>query len=337
MSNSLSIKYRPKVFEDVCGQTITTKMLKKIVETRNFKNVYLFAGKSGSGKTTCARIFANEINKGIGSPIEIDGASNNGVDNVRNIIESAKQRALAGEYKIFVIDECHAITSQGWQAFLKGIEEPPAYTIFIFCTTEPNKIPATVLNRMQRYNFSAISTADIKKRLTYICEAEHFTNYSETCDLISKICQGCMRDAITLLDQCSDLSTDLSIENTKDILGELSYDQMLMLTGYLCSKDNGNVLTFIDGLSDAGKDLSQFINVYADFILDMLKLGIFKDASVTKLPEYLVNNISVSQESLKTFQSLVDTLLTIKQAIKYDTSVRTTIEAYLLRFMRGLN
>ena len=337
MSNSLNIKYRPKIFEDVCGQTITTKMLKKIVETRNFKNVYLFAGKSGSGKTTCARIFANEINKGIGNPIEIDGASNNGVDNVRNIIESAKQRALAGEYKIFIIDECHAITSQGWQAFLKGIEEPPAYTIFIFCTTEPNKIPTTVLNRMQRYNFSAISTADIKNRLTYICDAEHFTNYSETCDLISKICQGCMRDAITLLDQCSDLSTDLSIENTKDILGELSYDQMLMLTGYLCSKDTGNVLTFIDSLSDAGKDLSQFINVYTDFILDMLKLGIFKDPNVTKLPGYLVNNISVSQDSLKTFQSLVDTLLTIKQAIKYDTSARTTIEAYLLRFMRGLN
>lgn len=336
MSNSLNIKYRPRTFEEVSGQTITTKLLKKIVETRNFKNVYLFAGKSGSGKTTCARIFANEINRGIGSPIEIDGASNNGVDNVRNIIESSKQRALAGEYKIFIIDECQSITNQGWQAFLKGIEEPPAFTIFIFCTTEPNKIPVTVLNRMQRYNFSAISVADIKARLEYICNEEHFTDYSETCDLISKICNGCMRDAITLLDQCSDLSTNLNIKNTKDILGDLSYDQLLTFTGYIYSKDIGQTLTFIDQLADAGKDLNQFITVYTDFVLDLLKLGIFKDTTVTKLPEYIVSNISVGQESLETFQKLVDVLLTIKQSIKYDTSAKTTIEAQLLRFIRGL-
>ena len=121
-------------------------------------NLFLPAGKttvifgpSGCGKTTLARIFANYINAGVGDPIEIDAASNNGVDQVRAIIESANQRSLTGNYKIYIIDECHAITSAGWQAFLKGIEETPEYTIFIFCTTEPNKIPSTILNRVQLY------------------------------------------------------------------------------------------------------------------------------------------------------------------------------------------
>ena len=133
MSQSLAVKYRPTKFEDVCGQSITVKILERAIEQKNFKHAYLFAGDSGCGKTTLARIFATYLNKGVGSPIEIDAASNNGVDQVRTIIDSASERALDGEYKIFIIDECHAITSAGWQAFLKSIEETPEYTIYIFC------------------------------------------------------------------------------------------------------------------------------------------------------------------------------------------------------------
>ena len=186
MAQSLAVKYRPKTFEDVCGQSITVQILEKVIEKRAFKNCYLFAGDSGCGKTTLARIFANKINGGVGEPIEIDAASNNGVDNVRAIIESASQRSLVGEYKIFIIDECHSITTQGWQAFLKGIEEPSPFTIFMFCTTEPQKLPIAILNRVQRYNISKIDTQLIKERLIKVCQLEGFVNYDDTCDLISK-------------------------------------------------------------------------------------------------------------------------------------------------------
>ena len=144
---SLATRYRPKTLEEVCSQASIIKILKKQIQTGQIKNCYLLCGPSGTGKTTIARILAYLINEGKGEPIEIDAASNNSVDNVRNLIDQAHERAIGCKYKIFIIDECHMITPQGWNAFLKCIEEPPAFTIFIFCTTDPQKIPATILNR----------------------------------------------------------------------------------------------------------------------------------------------------------------------------------------------
>ena len=187
---SLSVKYRPTKFNDVSSQTSIIRILSKQLDTNTFKNAYLFCGSSGCGKTTIARIFANEINKQNGSPIEIDAASNNGVDNVKQIIKSASERSLDSEYKIYIIDECHALTSQAWQAFLKCIEEPPRYTIFIFCTTEKNKVPDTIKNRCQVFNFNRIPSELIKLRLEYISKAEGFTNYQDACDYISRICKN---------------------------------------------------------------------------------------------------------------------------------------------------
>ena len=132
---SLAVRYRPDKFEEVCGQGATITILRRQLELREFKNAYLFVGPSGVGKTTLARIFANGINQGVGQPIEIDAASNNGVDNVKAIVSSAQERSLDSEYKIYIVDEAHMITTAGWNAFLKCIEEPPQYTIFIFCET----------------------------------------------------------------------------------------------------------------------------------------------------------------------------------------------------------
>ena len=161
---SLATKYRPKEFSDVSSQSSVIMILNQQIETNNFKNSYIFSGTSGCGKTTCARIFANKINKGCGNPIEIDAASNNGVDYTRDIVKSANERSLDSQYMIIIIDECHVLTSASWQSLLKCIEETPKYTIFIFCTTDPQKIPDTIMNRCQRFNFTRIPEHQIELR-----------------------------------------------------------------------------------------------------------------------------------------------------------------------------
>lgn len=340
---SLAVKYRPNTFEAVCGNQVTVQILKRVLELGSPKNAYLLAGPSGCGKTTLARLFAKALNNGICDPYEIDAASNNGVDAVRAIMESANQRSLLGKYKIYIIDECHAITTAGWQAFLKGIEETPEYTIFMFCTTEPNKIPATILNRMQRFNISKIDTQEIKDRLMFICQQEGFTNYEDTCELICKLCDGCMRDAITKLDQCADLSTDLRLENTKLVLGEAPFERMLKLTNCLIGGNEQFTLAAIDTLSREGKDLKQFTNEYLSFVLELTRYVLFKNINVTNIPAYLENSedtmINVKYTTsfdgaLAWLNYLADKLLDVKSVIKYDTSVKAVLEAYLLQVCR---
>ena len=178
---SLSVKYRPKTFEEVCSQKSIIKILNRQLELNKYSNLYMFSGPSGCGKTTLARIFANKINGGDQGTIEIDAASHNGVDNVREIIEDAQERSLTSQYKIFVIDEVHMITTAGWNAFLKCLEEPPAFTIFIFCTTNPEKIPETIKNRFaMRFDLTKVNTNEIESRLKYICEQEQFENFDES-------------------------------------------------------------------------------------------------------------------------------------------------------------
>ena len=340
-NQSLAVTYRPTTFEEVCGQSITVEILKKVIEKRSFKNCYLFAGDSGSGKTTLARIFANQINRGVGEPIEIDAASNNGVDDVRAIIESASQRSLVGDYKIFIIDECHSITTQGWQAFLKSIEEPSPFTIFMFGTTEPNKLPTAILNRVQRYNITKIDSETIKNRLMYICQQEGFTNYEGLCDLLSKSSHGCMRDAIMKLDQCADLSTDLSLDIVKPVLGSLSYEAMFNLTWALQDKEELKVLQVINTLYNTGKDLKSFIELYLEFILDLRRFMLTKDIRYTNIPAHLAteNNPVVQQTlnfpEIKTWlNNLLDVLLKIKLEIRYDSFYKSTIEAFLIQLCR---
>ena len=172
MSVSLAVKYRPASFDQVVEQSATKVILKQQLETGDIQNAYLFCGGAGTGKTTCARIFANEINKGKGTPVELDAASNNSVDDVRDIIKQAKLTSLDAEYNIFIMDEVHALSNQAWQAMLKILEEPPAKSIFILCTTEKNKIPKTILSRVQQFNFQRISTNAIASRLTEVLKQE---------------------------------------------------------------------------------------------------------------------------------------------------------------------
>ena len=346
---SLAVKYRPQTLSEVIGQSTTTTILNKVIEKQSFKHAYCFSGQSGAGKTTIARCFARAINGSLDGLMELDAASSGSIDQIRAIVDSANQRSLTSTYKIFIIDEAHAISTAGFQVFLKCLEECPEYTIFMFCTTEPNKIPATVLNRMQRFNIAKIQPHEIKDRLVYICQQEGFTNYEDTCELISKLCDGCMREAITKLDQCADLSTDLSLENTKLVLGEAPFERMLKLTNVLINKQPQYVLMAIETLASEGKDLKQFVNEYLSFTLEMTKYILFKNIGLTNIPAYLENSadpmISVSatvnfdstpEGPLPWFNSLANKLLEVKNTIKYDTNVKAVVEAYFLQICHGM-
>lgn len=333
MAESLAVKYRPKDFESVLGQKSIIRILERQLESNNIANTYLFAGPSGTGKTTLCRALASIINDGQGDPIEIDAASNNGVDAVRDIIQDARQRSIDSDYKIFIIDECHAVTTQGWQAFLKCIEEPPKYTIFMFCTTNPEKIPETILNRTMRFNISKVDTNLIKNRLMYICEQEHFTNYVEACDYLSKLGNGSVRQSIAYLEKCANYDYDLSINNVLECLGNFSYDSLFDLTGAILNKDEGFILELIDNYYNAGGDLKLFVEQYLDFVLDLTKYCLFKNMKLLKIPSSLeprCTGYSDIPNILDFSNYLVEKMLEVKSAIKYDTNPKTTVEALLL-------
>ena len=331
---ALAVRYRPQTFEDVCSQESIIKILKRQIETIQVKNCYLFCGASGCGKTTIARIFAKEINNHLGNPIEIDGASNNGVDNVKQIIASASERALdGGKYKIYIIDECHMLTTQAWNAFLKCIEEPPVFTIFIFCTTDPQKIPATILNRCQRFNFNRIKSDIIRERLISISDKEGFSNCTDTCDYISRICNGQMRDAISLLEKCADYNTDLSITNALNALGNYSYDVEFKLINHIIDGNVKEVLEIINDIFQDGGDLKLFIEQFLTFCLDLCKFALSNDYQVTSLPhsyEEELKRATSFQDAPKYYNYVVDKLLALKNMLKTDSNIRNTVEVVLM-------
>lgn len=335
---TLAVKYRPKTFSDVVEQDSTKIILQQQLETGEFQHSYLFVGGAGTGKTTCARIFADEINNHSGNPIELDAASNSSVDDVRDIIQQSKTKSLDSEYKVFIIDECHSLSNTAWQAFLKLIEEPPAKSIFIFCTTNPEKIPKTILSRVQRYDFKRISQQGIVNRLTYITDEEygHTDAYVsiEALEYLAKLADGGMRDAITMMDKCLAYSTDLTIENIVKALGVADYTTMRALTLNYCIEASDHIIEIIEQIHNDGKDLKQFIRQYINFVLDIKKFYILHDFAYLSIPstkdniEFL-NNMERNDDWNK-LCDLLDILLKINFEIKYDGSPKYLIEAYLL-------
>jgi DNA polymerase-3 subunit gamma/tau len=333
---SLAIRYRPQNFSDVTEQSSVVKILKYMIENKCWPNSMLFCGAAGTGKTTCARIMAKQINDGEGTPIEIDGASNNSVDNVRKIIEESKFKALDAEYKIYIIDECHVLSSAAWQAMLKLIEEPPAKTIFIFCTTDPQKIPATIHSRIQRFDFNRITFSSIVQRLEYILEQEikegnSITYEKAALEYLSKIAAGGMRDAITNMDKCLNYSCDLTVHNVIQALGTQDYDTFFNLLNALLENQADKVLSIIEEEYLTGKDLKQFIKQYILFLLDLCKYKLLENFDYIQIPNTYEDKLKqYTQNDFLFINILRNRMIRLQSEIKWENMPKVYIEAELL-------
>lgn len=338
---TLAVKYRPRIFDDVVEQQSIKDILVDQIITGTFQHSYLFCGPAGCGKTTAARIFAKDINKGNGNPIEVDAASNNGVDNVREIIDGARRKSLDSDYKVYIIDECHMLSTGAWNAMLKLLEEPPKTTVFIMCTTDPQKIPATILSRVQRYNFSKISLDNIMKRLKWIVEAENiqaketgvgYTYTEEAIQFIAKLADGGMRDAITMMDKCLSLDSNLTVESAVRALGAVDYNIHFELLYMLETGVHNTAVQIIENVYNSGKDLKQFIKQFQYFVLDVCKYKMFNDfkyISIPALPEY---QEKLQDEDLERALKVLDWVRQLNVDVKWEANPKAIAQTAVLLF-----
>lgn len=289
-------KYRPTNFDEVVGQTHIIQTLKNAIVQNRIAHAYLFCGPRGTGKTSIAKIFAKTLNctnsqdapcgvcenckmAANGSHpdiIEIDAASNNGVDEVRNLIDKVKYAPMQGQYKIYIIDEVHMMTSGAFNALLKTIEEPPAHVIFIFATTEPNKVLPTIISRCQRFDFNKVSMHDIKYRLSVVCKNEGIEIDENGLTLIAQLADGGMRDALSILDQCvAYCSSHIDVNDIRKIYGVVTSEDIGKLFYSVYKKDVDSFVKDIQKYSDMGMDIKRLT---ADFI-HMLKDSLILDYS----------------------------------------------------------
>lgn len=289
-------KYRPTNFDEVVGQTHIIQTLKNAIVQNRIAHAYLFCGPRGTGKTSIAKIFAKTLNctnsqdapcgvcenckmAANGSHpdiIEIDAASNNGVDEVRNLIDKVKYAPMQGKYKIYIIDEVHMMTSGAFNALLKTIEEPPAHVIFIFATTEPNKVLPTIISRCQRFDFNKVSMHDIKYRLSVVCKNEGIEIDENGLTLIAQLADGGMRDALSILDQCvAYCSSHIDVDDIRKIYGVVTSEDIGKLFYSVYKKDVDSFVKDIQTYSDMGMDIKRLT---ADFI-HMLKDSLILDYS----------------------------------------------------------
>ena len=513
---NLANKYRPKYWKDLVEQDAVKQILEYQLQSKQFSNAYLFTGSAGTGKTTSARIFANEINNWKGEPIEMDAASNNGVDDVRKIIDGSKFKSISGgEYKCYIIDECfaagtmvttrngeapienisigeevasmtgykkviniftkyvpvcsaivvkikdkyilttnnhlfftnkgwveaqnlnpshvvytfdnihnlwanltnkvnalditfniesggywqrpnleseviqlldnhgeriteihsynsntdyitmydleveddhsyfvedilvhncHQLTQAAWAAMLKLLEEPPSKSIFLLCTTDPQKIPDTILSRVLRFDFQKITHSSVVNRINYILQQEQASEDGlyvqgwdqEALSYIAIIANGGMRDAITMLDKCLNYSNNLTVEAVVKALGVTNYDQMFSILNGFVNKNEAQLMSNIENLYSSGTDLKQFIKSFIQFVLDLCKFDLFQDFQYVQIPPSFQSTLmQYSKENYIYFRKLLEMLINVNYKIKWETNPKMLIQTeFLLEILR---
>lgn len=329
---TLAVDYRPKSFEDLCEQESIVNILQYQIDEDCPKNAYLFTGPAGCGKTTSARILANALNKGKGMPIEKDAARHNGVDKIRTIIDEAGFQSLDSKYKIFIIDEAHMITTEGWNAMLKILEEPPKNTIFIFCTTDPQKIIPTVLSRVQRFDFQRITLNTIIERLKYILDQEKLPDYdNEAIEFIARMANGGMRDAISLLEKCIDYQPTITVDSVIEALGYIDYDVLSDIVLALKNKEAGTVIEIIEKLYMSGVEIKFLVKQLLSFVLDLCTYSNLKNFNFINVPsafkdkmDYLTDNCSSAPVEL------LKELIQLDGSLRYETNSKLLVESTMV-------
>ena len=348
--------YRPQLFRDVVGQEVVVKTLQNAIANNKISHAYLFSGPRGTGKTTVARIFAktlncenpvlqepcdkcrscHEIADGI-SPdvIEIDAASNNGVDEIRDIREKAKFLPSGTKYKIYIIDEVHMLSTGAFNALLKTLEEPPAHVVFILATTEVQKIPSTIASRCQRFEFKALTVSEISKKLRLVCSDENVEITEEALTSIAESAEGALRDALSVLDQAISYSDEkVTIEDVNLVTGSLSYDKVIELASSFEERNVTSALEIIHALIETGKEVDKIVSGLLQFYRDML---LYKNVSSAVYAKYIFEKPKFKElaehiDDNRIFY-YVEVLSDVQNKIKYSTAPHIYLEIALIKMI----
>lgn len=331
MYTALYRKKRPNTFKSVIGQSAIITTLGNQLKNGNITHAYLFCGTRGTGKTSCAKIFARAVNcpnaTKLGDPcnecetcndilaernlnvIEIDAASNNGVDNIRDLRDEVKYPPSTGKYKVYIIDEAHMLTTAAFNALLKTLEEPPGHIVFILATTDPAKIPATILSRVQRYDFKRINRHDMVNTLSQYMQNENINLETDAAEYIAAVSDGAMRDALSVLDQCLSLyaGEGITLKNVQNLLGAVDQSSLFAYGDALLQKNTSAALNIIASSSKEGRDLSRFT---ADIITHFRNLLVASqvnnpaeilDYAPETVEKYRTSGANISVESIIDF------------------------------------
>ncbi|MBU7007589.1 DNA polymerase III subunit gamma/tau [Phosphitispora fastidiosa] len=349
-------EWRPQNFFDIVGQEHISRTLQNALRNNRTAHAYLFCGPRGTGKTTTAKVMAKALNclNGPGvepcndcencrrvtggssmDVMEIDAASNRGIDEIRDLREKVKFAPTEGRYRIYIIDEVHMLTTEAFNALLKTLEEPPAHVIFVLATTEPHKIPLTILSRCQRFDFRRISLADIVNRLKVVVDDLGIQADEEALGLIARSAEGGMRDALSVLDQCISFGEkSVTVSDVNDVLGTVNSDYMFQMTGCFLENDVTQSLRLVDQLVRQGKDVRQFTKDLTEFYRNLLLTEVCADAgelvAVTdEVLEQMKNQASALGK--KRITSFIDIFSAAEREMKWTSQPRLLLELAVIK------
>ena len=361
MHKALYRVYRPKTFEDVVGQEHIVQTLKNQIKNNNIGHAYLFSGTRGTGKTSTAKIFARAVNclnpineepcneceicidtlnDNIMDIVEIDAASNNSVDDIRELRESVKYTPSKAKYKVYIIDEVHMLSQGAFNALLKTLEEPPSYVIFILATTEPHKIPATILSRCQRFDFKRVSSKDIADRMSYICEKENIQAEDKALSLIARNSQGALRDALSILDQCMSFGNDkIEYNDVIELLGTVNIDELFQLSQSIIDEDTKKSLQILNEFIIWGKDIRNLINDLIDHFRNLMVCKVSKDLDeIISLPEESIERLKEQSKTININDliRILNILSETQDSMKSSSNTRILAEVTMMKIAQPM-